>query len=155
MNRSPIGESCATMRDMGDRKLRRGLGLVTRVGPRELFRVGLRLLWSTSLSFGLLVDLEEPLKRPHPARIPVIMEVYDPGSFTGFKEELPRVSGANSVEVSGRQEFCDGGVRSLYVSVDEPLRIERAAGLVDGDVQRPDAAVAELLAAADLDGVRP
>jgi hypothetical protein len=104
---------------MGDRKLRRGLGLVTRVGPRELFRLGLRILWSTSLSFGLLVDLEEPLKRPHPARIPVIMQVYDPGSFIGFKEELPRVSGANSVEVSGRQEFCDGGVKSLYVSVDE------------------------------------
>jgi hypothetical protein len=104
---------------MGYRKLRRGLGLVTRAGPRELFRIGHRLLWSTSLSFGLLVDVEEPLKRPHPARIPVIMQAYDPSSFTGFKEELSRASGANSVELSGRQEFCDGGVRSLYVSVDE------------------------------------
>lgn len=104
---------------MADRKLRRGLGLVTRAGPRELVRIGLRLLWSTSFSFGLLVDLEEPLKRPHPARIPVIMQVHDPGSFTGFKEELSRASGANSVELSGRQEFCDGGIRSLYVSVDE------------------------------------
>jgi RimJ/RimL family protein N-acetyltransferase len=104
---------------MGYRKLRRGLGLVTRVGLRELFRVSRRLLWSTSFRFGLLVDFEEPLKRPHPARIPVIMQVYDPGSFTGFKEELARASGANLVELSGRQEFCDGGVRSLYVSVDE------------------------------------
>jgi len=107
------------MKCMGDRKLRRRLGLVTRVGPRELFRVGRRLLWSRSLSFGLLVDFEEPLKRPPPARIPVIMQVYDPGSFTGFKEELSRASGANSVELFGRQEYCDGGVRSLYVSVDE------------------------------------
>jgi hypothetical protein len=47
------------------------------------------------------------------------MQVHDPGSFNGFKEELLRVSGGNSVEVSGRQEFCDGGVKTLYVSVDE------------------------------------
>jgi hypothetical protein len=104
---------------MSDRKLRRALGLVTRVGPRDVFRLGLRLLWSTSLSFGLLVDLEEPLKHAHPARIPVLMQVYEPASFTGFKEELSRVSGANSVEVSGRQEFCDCGVKTLYVSIDE------------------------------------
>src|SRR5262245_56070233 len=120
---------------MTDRKLRRGLGLITRAGPRELFRVSLRLLWSTSLSFGLLVDLDESLKRPHPAKVPVLMQVYDPGSFRGFKEELPRVSGATSVEVSGRQEFCDGGVKSLYVSVDESGNPIYAQWLIRGDDQ--------------------
>jgi hypothetical protein len=120
---------------MSERKLRRGLGLITRVGPRELFRVSVRLLWSTSLSFGLLVDLDETLNRPHPAKVPVIMQVYDPEGFTGFKEELPRVSGADSVEVSGRQGFCDGGVKSLYVSLDESGNPIYAQWLIRGEDQ--------------------
>jgi hypothetical protein len=120
---------------MTNRRLRRGLGLVTRAGPREVFRLGLRLLWSTSVSFGLMVDLDNPLPKARAARIPVVMQVQSPESFTGFQQELARVSGSNSTEASGRQEFCDAGVESLYVSLDESGEPIYAQWLVREDDQ--------------------
>jgi hypothetical protein len=121
---------------MSDHKLRRGLMLVFQGGFRELFRVVRKRLWSRTVSFGLLAEVDGPLKRPHAARVPVAMEVHDPKTFTGFKEELPRVSGANAVEVSGRQEYCDGGVESLYVSFDESGSPIYAQWLVRRDGQK-------------------
>jgi hypothetical protein len=53
------------------------------------------------------------------ARIPVRMEVVDPGSFTGFDDELRSVSRGESVEVVQRKPLCDAGARTLYVSFDE------------------------------------
>jgi hypothetical protein len=45
------------------------------------------------------------------------------------------LSVANSVEVSGRQEFCDGGIKSLYGSVDESGNPIYAQWLDCGDDQ--------------------
>ena len=47
------------------------------------------------------------------------MEPHDPPSFTGFDDELPRVSDGDAIEVAQRQSFCAAGVRTLYVAVDD------------------------------------
>ena len=47
------------------------------------------------------------------------MAPYDPESFNGFEDELPRVSGGDAVEVAQRQGLCAAGVRTLYVAVDD------------------------------------
>lgn len=88
----------------------RGLGL------RQLARFARRRAWSSDVSFGLRADLDE-LPEVRPARVPVRMEPRDPGTFSGFKDELARVSGG--VGLAQRQSLCSAQVRTLYVAVDD------------------------------------
>jgi len=114
--------------------LPRTLGLVWSLGPRELGRLALCRVWSTSVSFGLRSDLDRlPVARP--ARIPMRMEPHDPASFSGFEAELRRVSEGDAVEVAQRQSLCAAGVRTLYVAVDDSDAPIYAQWLVRRDEQ--------------------
>ncbi len=121
---------------MRDPRLPRALGLLISVGPREFVRVCLRRIWSSTVSFGLRVDLDG-LPEVRPARIAVRMEPRDTASFTGFEEELERVSEGDAVEVAQRQSLCVAGVRTLYVAVDDSGAPIYAQWLVRGDEQEP------------------
>ena len=119
---------------VSDRGRRPGLESLRRIGTRELIRLGFRRIWSSSLSFGLSVDLET-LTEVRKARVPVRMKVSDPESFVGFDNELRLVSGADSVAVAQRKRFCAAGVRTLYVSVDDSENPIYAQWLVRSDNQ--------------------
>lgn len=119
---------------VSDRGRRLGLESLRRIGTRELIRLGFRRIWSSSLSFGLSVDLETPTD-VRKARVPVRMKVSDPESFIGFDNELPLVSGADSVAVAQRKRFCAAGVRTLYVSVDDSGNPVYSQWLVRSDNQ--------------------
>ena len=121
---------------MRDPRLPRALGLLISVGPREFVRVCLRRIWSSTVSFGLRVDLDG-LPEVRPARIAVRMEPRDTASFTGFEDELERVSEGDAVEVAQRQSLCVAGVRTLYVAVDDSGAPIYAQWLVRGDEQEP------------------
>jgi len=99
-----------------------------------LIRLVVRRLWSSSRSFGLSADLAT-LPEARKARVPVRMKVFDPESFIGFDNELPMVSGGDSVEVAQRKELCAAGVRTLYVSVDDSGNPMYAQWLVRTDDQ--------------------
>jgi len=64
------------------------------------------------------------------------MEPRDPESFTGFENELGKVSGAESLDVAQRNPFCTAGVRTLYVAVDGSGDPIYAQWLVRADEQR-------------------
>lgn len=98
--------------------LRAGAFRLRSIGPRKFALLGLRRVWSSTISFGLSADLEE-LPAARPARIAVRMEPTDTASFTGFDDEVERASGGGSVEVADRQELCAAGVATLYVAVDD------------------------------------
>jgi hypothetical protein len=104
------------VRDRG--RLRHRLDNVRRVGARESIRLGLHRFWSSNLSFGLSADLARSVE-VRKARVPVRMEVADPGSFTGFDDELQSLSGSDALEVVQRKPFCTAGVRTLYVALDD------------------------------------
>jgi len=82
------------------------------------------------------VDLDG-LPEVRPARIAVRMEPRDTASFTGFEDELERVSEGDAVEVAQRQSLCVAGVRTLYVAVDDSGAPIYAQWLVRGDEQEP------------------
>ena len=113
---------------------RRRIGVLGRVGVRELTRLVLRRLWSSSASFGLRADLNR-LPEVRAARIPVRMEPRDPESFIGFEDELSRVSGSDAVDVAHRNAFCAAGVRTLYVAADDSGRPIYAQWLVRHEEQ--------------------
>ena len=63
------------------------------------------------------------------------MKPRDPASFSGFEEELGRVSDGDAVEVAQRQSLCAAGVRSLFVAVDDSGAAIYAQWLVRSDEQ--------------------
>jgi hypothetical protein len=78
----------------------------------------LRRIWSSTVSFGLRADLDG-LPEARPARVAVRMEPQDPDSFSGFDDELERVSEEERVEVAERQRLCAAAVQTLYVAIDD------------------------------------
>jgi hypothetical protein len=97
-------------------------------------RLARRRTWSSNVSFGLRADLDV-LPKTRPARIAVRMEPRDTSSFSGFEDELDRVSGDGVVEVVQRQSLCAAGVRTLYVADDDSGRPIYAQWLVRRDEQ--------------------
>ena len=121
---------------MSSPQRQRAVGLLGSVGPRELFRLGVRRIWSASVSFGLRADLDR-LPEVRAARIPIRMVPRDAKSFDGFTAEASRVSGGDTVEIAQRQELCAGDVRTLYVAVDDSGEPLYAQWLVRRDEQEP------------------
>jgi hypothetical protein len=117
---------------VSDPHLPRALGLLRSVGLRELVRLALRRTWSSNVSFGLRADLDR-LPEVRPARIAVCMEPRDTTSFSGFEDELDRVS--EGVELVRRQSLCAAGVQRLYVAVDDSGEPIYAQWLVRSDEQ--------------------
>jgi hypothetical protein len=68
-----------------------------------------------------------------PARIALCMEPQDTTSFSGFEDELDRVSGG--VGLVQRQGLCAAGVQTLYVAVDDSGEPIYAQWLVRSDEQ--------------------
>jgi hypothetical protein len=63
------------------------------------------------------------------------MEPQDTASFTGFDDELERVSDGDRVEVADRQRLCAAAVQTLYVAVDDAGMAIYAQWLVRRDEQ--------------------
>ena len=101
---------------MRNPRLLRPLGVLRGVSLRQLGRFARRRAWSSDVSFGLRADLDKLPEVP-PARIPVRMEARDPATFSGFKDELTRVSGG--LGLAQRQNLCAARVQTLYVAVDD------------------------------------
>ncbi|HMI99555.1 MAG TPA: hypothetical protein VK488_06975 [Gaiellaceae bacterium] len=97
-------------------------------------RLALRRTWSSNVSFGLRADLDR-LPEVRLARIAICMEPRDTASFSGFEDELDRVSGGGAVEVVQRQSLCVAGVQTLYVAVDDSGAPIYAQWLVRRDEQ--------------------
>jgi hypothetical protein len=61
----------------------------------------------------------DALPEVRPARIVMRMEPQDTASFSGFDDELERVSNGDRVDVADRQRLCAAAVQKLYVAVDD------------------------------------
>lgn len=90
---------------------------VREAGPRSAGQLVGRRLWSTSESFGLACDLDE-LPESRRARIDMSMGSRPANEFSGFRQELTRVSGDDYVEVAQRLRMCEAGVGTLFVASD-------------------------------------
>jgi hypothetical protein len=117
---------------VSDRHLPRALGLLRSVGLHELARLAIRRAWSSKVSFGLRADLDR-LPEVRPARIAVLMKPRDTTSFSGFVDELDRVSGG--VGLVQRQGLCAARVQTLYVAVHDSGEPIYAQWLVRSDEQ--------------------
>lgn len=115
-------------------KQRSTLALLRHLGLRGLARVLRERAWSTHMAFGLAGDLSDiaPARAP---KIEITMQPCDPHQFTGFVDELARVSGDDYVEVNTRIRFCEAGVRDLYVAADPEGSPIYAHWLVDSSNQ--------------------
>jgi hypothetical protein len=90
--------------------------------------------WSTSTSFGLAADPRHPPEQRH-ARVPVRMDRWAPHDFTGFDDELERVTGDDALEVANRIRMCRAGVERLYVATDPDGEAIYAQWLIDSSGQ--------------------
>ena len=63
------------------------------------------------------------------------MEPQDTASFSGFDDELGRVSNGDRVDVADRQRFCTAAVTTLYVAADDAGTPIYAQWLVRPDEQ--------------------
>lgn len=93
----------------------RGLLLVKRVGPRLLIAKAAGRVFGTNVYLGLRCQLTllPPIR---PAKFEVVMKSCDSVTFSGFIDELDRVSGLEYIEVANLQSWCSSGVRTLYVA---------------------------------------
>ena len=110
----------------------RTLGLLRDVTPRKLAHLARSRAWSSEVSFGLRADLDD-LPAVRPARIAVRMKPQDAASFSGFEDELHRVSGG--IGLVQRQSLCEAGVQTLYVAIDDGGEPIYAQWLVRSDEQ--------------------
>jgi len=83
----------------------------------------------------LRADLDG-LPEARPARIAIRMEPQDTASFSGFADELERVSKGDRADVADRQRLCAAAVRTLYVAVDDAGMPIYAQWLVRRDEQK-------------------
>jgi hypothetical protein len=107
-----------------------------RSGAREGFRQLRGRAWASSTSFGLRAELQQAAPRPT-AKMPVVMQAAQPRDFTGFDEELTRVTGGDAVEVSNRVRLCRAGVTTLYVAQSDEGEAVYAQWLVRQPEQAP------------------
>jgi hypothetical protein len=86
------------------------------IGPRTFLSAAAAELWGAKSYFGLRCDLTNlpPLR---PAKLETRMEARDPGAFTGFEDELRRVSGPDHVEALLRVWMCRNGLETLYAAL--------------------------------------
>jgi hypothetical protein len=110
------------------------LALLRQLGLRGVAKALRERAWSTHKAFGLAGDLSD-IAPARAAKIEISMEPRDPHEFTGFADELARVSGDDYIEVDTRIRFCEAGVRELYVAADPQGRPIYAQWLVDTDNQ--------------------
>jgi RimJ/RimL family protein N-acetyltransferase len=89
--------------------------LARQLGPKRVLRAVAGRIWSVSCTFGLAATLVE-IPDPRPAAIPIVMQVTDPQSFTGFDDEMTGASGGDVTEVEQRRRLCAAGARDLYVA---------------------------------------
>lgn len=106
------------------------IALVREVGLRGLAKAVRDRAWSEGLSFGLACDLSAipPARTP---KIDVVMDPTTPQSFTGFADELGRVTVDDYIEVDQRVRLCDAGVAGFHVATDLEGRPIYAQWLVD------------------------
>ncbi len=104
--------------------------MVRQLGPRWFAKTMRDLAWSESRSFGLVSDLRN-IPPPRSPKIDVVVHPCTPQQFTGFDDELGRVSGDDYVAVDQRQRLCDAGVTGLHVATTPEGRPIYAQWLVD------------------------
>lgn len=68
--------------------------------------------------FGLRCDLEA-IPEVRPAKFPTSMQPLASRHFTGFHDELERVSGRSYIDVFVRASVCERGIDTLFVSEHE------------------------------------
>ncbi|MDQ3723384.1 MAG: hypothetical protein M3376_10035 [Actinomycetota bacterium] len=110
------------------------IALLREVGPHGFVQAIRGRAWSESLSFGLACDLSDipPARTP---KIAVVMDPSTPQSFTGFADELGRVTGDDYIEVDQRVRLCDAAVAGLHVATDPEGRPVYAQWLIDSASQ--------------------
>ena len=91
------------------------IALLRQLGPRGVARAARERAWSENLSVGLLCNLSDIRTVPAP-KIDVSMQPRDPQHFSGFADELSRVTGDDDVEEDQRIRFCEAGVTDLFVA---------------------------------------
>jgi hypothetical protein len=122
------------MSDQTEGLTSRGVTLLRRVGMRALGEILRDRAWSQSSAFGLVCDLSDVPPALSPT-IDIAMEPRAPGQFTGFSEELSRVTGDDYIEVDQRVRLCNAGVDGLHVASDPEGRPIYAQWLIDADNQ--------------------
>lgn len=83
--------------------------------PGSIARKVQRHLWSDRTFLILRCDLQQLGEEPT-ARIPVDMQPVDLAEFSGFREELERVSGPEADDLLSREKTRARGIEGLYTS---------------------------------------
>lgn len=84
--------------------------------PGSMARKVRRHLWSDRTFLILRCDLHQLGEEPT-ARIPVEMQPVDLAEFSGFREELERVSGPEADDLLSREKTRARGIEGLYASL--------------------------------------